>query len=175
METISFFKRLLSLVLLVFLQVLMLNRINLFGYVTPILYIMMILKLDSGMSRGSILLWGFFIGLSVDIFSNTLGMHAAAATLLAMLQPALIKLFITVDRRDIVKPSLLTMSKGQFFGYILLASFIHHSIYFLLRTFSLDDWAILIAKVVFSSLLTTLLIFVLELSLGKQENRKIKL
>ena len=83
METISFFKRLLSLVLLVLLQVLMLNRINLFGYVTPILYIMMILKLDSGMSRGSILLWGFFIGLSVDIFSNTLGMHAAAATLLA--------------------------------------------------------------------------------------------
>lgn len=175
METISFFKRLLSLVLLVLLQVLILNRINLFGYVTPILYIMLILKFDSGMSRGSILLWGFFIGLSVDIFSNTLGMHAAAATLLAMLQPTLIKLFITVDRRDIVKPSLMTMLKGQFFGYILLASFIHHSIYFLLRTFSLDDWAILIAKVVFSSLLTTVLIFVLELSFGKQENRRIKL
>ncbi len=174
METISFFKRLLSLTLLVLLQVLVLNRINLFGYVTPILYIIMILKFDSGMSRGSILLWGFFLGLFVDIFSNTLGMHAAATTLLAMLQPLLIKLFITIDRRDIVTPSLISMSKGQFFGYILLATCIHHSMYFLLRTFSLDDWIMLIAKVVFSSILTTVLIFVLELSLGKQENRSIK-
>lgn len=175
METISFFKRLLSLVLLVFVQVVVLNRINLFGYVTPILYIMMILGFDSGMSRGSILIWGFFLGLSVDVFSNTFGMHAAATTLLAMVQPALIKLFIMVDRREVVKPSLMTMSKGQFFGYILFAAFIHHSIYFLLRTFSLDDWTILIAKVVFSSILTTVLIFVLKFSFGKQENRRTKL
>ena len=55
---------------LVLLQVLVLNYIHIAGYATPFLYIYFILKLDTGVSRNELMLWGFFLGLCVDIFST---------------------------------------------------------------------------------------------------------
>ena len=96
METVSFMRRLLTLFLLAMLQVLFLNRIALFGYVTPLFYIWMIVRFDSSMRRWAILLWSFFLGLVIDMFSGTPGLNAASVTLLAMFQPGLVKLFVQV-------------------------------------------------------------------------------
>lgn len=58
---------------LVLLQVLILNSVHIAGYATPFLYIYFILKFSSGTSRNELMLWAFFFGLTIDIFSDTPG------------------------------------------------------------------------------------------------------
>ena len=154
--------RLFQMIGLVLLQVLILNRICLFGYVTPLFYIWMIIRFDSSMKRYSVLLWAFFLGLFIDLFCGTPGLNAASATLLAMLQPALVKLFVPLDRHDVVVPCSAVMGGRPFAGYLLLLTTIHHTVYFILRSIPLGDWTVLVLKVVFSTLLTFVLMLVTE-------------
>ena len=71
---------------LVLLQVLILNNVHIAGYATPFLYIYLILKFESDVPRNALMLWAFFLGLAVDILSDTPGMNAAATVLLAFLR-----------------------------------------------------------------------------------------
>lgn len=172
METVSFIKRLGTLIGLAALQILVLNRICLFGYVTPLLYIWMILRFDSSMSRNSVLLWSFFLGLAIDLSTATPGLNTAAATLLGMMQPGLVQLFATHDRHDVLVPGVASMGVGPFSEYLILATVIHHSVYFLLRSIPLGDWSALAAKVVFSALLTFVFMLVIGLSSRNSANRR---
>ena len=54
---------------LVLLQVLILNNVHIAGYATPFLYIYVILKFETETSRNALMLWAFFLGLTVDSFS----------------------------------------------------------------------------------------------------------
>lgn len=162
MDKGSFVRRLFALLGLVLLQVLFLNRISLFGYVTPLFYIWMIIRFDSSMKRSAILLWAFFLGLLIDMFSGTPGLNAASATLLAMFQPGILKLFVPLDRHDALLPCSASMGGRQFAGYLLLMTVLHHTVYFILRSIPLGDWTVLALKVVFSTLLTFVLMLVTE-------------
>lgn len=162
MDKGSFIRRLFSLIGLVLLQVFFLNRICLFGYVTPLFYIWLIIRFDSSMKRYSTLLWAFFMGLIIDMFSGTPGLNAASATLLAMFQPGILKLFVPLDRHDVLVPGAASMGGRPFAGYILLMTVLHHSVYFILRSIPLNDWTMLVLKVVFSTLLTFILMLVTE-------------
>ena len=158
----TFIHRLSALIGLTLLQVLFLNRICLFGYVTPLFYIWMIIRFDSSMKRYSTLLWAFFLGLFIDLFSGTPGLNAASATLLAMFQPGFVKLFVSLDRHDVLVPGAASMGGRQFAGYLLLMTLLHHTVYFILRSIPLGDWTVLVLKVVFSTLLTFVFMLVTE-------------
>ncbi|MBO4724232.1 MAG: rod shape-determining protein MreD [Bacteroidaceae bacterium] len=162
MEQRSFMNRLFTLIGLVLLQVLILNRICLFGYVTPLFYIWMIVRFDSFMKRSGVLLWAFFLGLFIDMFSGTPGLNAASATLLAMFQPGIVKLFVSLDRHDVMIPSSASMGGRPFAGYLLLMTTLHHTVYFILRSIPLGDWTVLVLKIVFSTILTFILMLVTE-------------
>lgn len=161
MDTILFVRRLLILILLVAFQVLILNRIVLFGYVTPLFYLWMIARFDTAMSRVSMLLWSFFLGLAIDLASGTPGLNASCATLLGMLQPGFVKLFVSTERHEMIVPGTASMGRG-FIGYLLLLTGLHHTIYFFLRSIPLGDWTALILKIVFSTLLTLIFMLVTE-------------
>ena len=90
---------------LVLLQVLILNNVHIAGYATPFLYIYVILKFETETSRNALMLWAFFLGLTVDIFSDTLGMNAAATVVLAFSRPALLQLFVPRDIMHCCCPS----------------------------------------------------------------------
>lgn len=68
---------------LVLAQVLVFNRLYLFNIAIPLAFIYFIMRLPVTMSLMWVLTLSFFTGLSVDIFSDTLGMNALACTLLA--------------------------------------------------------------------------------------------
>ena len=161
METASFIRRLGTLLLLAFFQVLFLNRIALFGYVTPLFYIWMIARFDSSMKRSGVLLWSFFLGLTIDMFSGTPGLNAASATLLAMFQPGIMKLFVSSERHEYVVPCSAVMGRS-FMGYLLLLVTLHHTVYFILLSIPLGDWTVLVLKIVFSILLTFIFMLVTE-------------
>jgi len=172
MDNGSFIRRLFLLIGLVLLQVLFLNRICLFGYVTPLFYIWMIVRFDSSMKRSGILLWAFFMGLLIDIFSGTPGLNAASATFLAMLQPGIVKLFVSLDRHDVLIPCSASMGGRQFAGYLLLMTVLHHTVYFILRSIPLGDWTVLVLKIVFSTLLTFIFMLVTEYVTGASGSKR---
>jgi len=159
---ITFFKRFCWFWVLVFTQALILNNVHFFGYATPFLYIYLLLKFDANMSRYSLLMWGFALGLAIDIFSNTPGLNAASATLLAFVRPTLLKLFAPRDSADDFSPGIHSMSLGPFMRYVSAASLIHQTALILLLTFSFAHPLTMLLKVVSGALFTTLCIWAIE-------------
>ena len=90
---------------LVLVQVLILNKIHILGFITPFLYIYFLLKLPTGISRYLLLLLGFILGIKIDVFSNTPGINAAACVFLAFVRPTFLRLFTPRDMLDSIVPS----------------------------------------------------------------------
>ena len=158
----TFMRRFGTFVFVALMQILFLNRISLFGYVTPLFYIWLIVRFDSYMKRTGMLLWAFSLGLVLDMFSGTPGLNAASATFLAMVQPGIVKVFVQTERYEQLIPSSATMGSRPFAGYLLLMTVLHHTTYFLLRSIPLGDWSVLVLKVIFSTLLTFIFMIVAE-------------
>lgn len=159
---ITFIKRLGWFWLLVFVQALILNNVHFFGYATPFLYVYLILTFDANMSRYTLLLWGFALGLAVDVFSNTPGANAAATTLLAFSRPSLLPLFTPRDSAEDFSPGIQSMGTSAFIRYITFALLIHQTALMLLLTFSFAQPSVLLLKVISSTFITGICILGIE-------------
>ena len=107
-------------IVLALLQVLVLNNIHYLRLATPFVYLYCLLKMPVGVSRSRMLFISFFIGLAIDIFSNTQGMHASACILAGFLREPLIRLLQGEDLPVGVYPSFYTFGHKGFFLYVLL-------------------------------------------------------
>ena len=146
---------------LVLLQVLLLNNIQIAGVINPFLYIYFIIALPIHTNRISLVFIGFALGLVIDVFSNTWGIHAMATTLIAFLRPYIFRVVSTQEELDKVMPRCRTMG-ANYVKYIVLMVFIHHLFLFLLEAFSFQYFWIVFVKTLVSSLITIILIFTLE-------------
>ncbi len=147
---------------LTLLQVLILNNVSILGFATPFLYIYFILKLGSNISRNELMLWSFFLGLLIDIFSDTPGMNAAASVFAAFVRPAILRAFTPRDNFDAFIPSFRTIGLSAFFKYISVMVLLHHTFLLTVESFSLHAIHILLLKIISSTLLTILCISALE-------------
>ncbi len=147
---------------LVLLQVLILNNVHIAGYATPFLYIYLILKFESDTPRNALMLWAFFLGLAVDIFSDTPGMNAAATVLLAFLRPAFLRLFVPRDTLDTLVPAIRTMGILPFLKYLVVSVLVHHGLLLTLEFFSFVHIATLLLRIAASALLTVTCIMAVE-------------
>ena len=147
---------------LVLLQVLILNNVHIAGYATPFLYVYFILKFASGTSRNELMLWAFFLGLTVDVFSDTPGMNAAATVLLAFLRPIFLRLFVPRDTLDTLIPAVRTMGIFPFLKYLVICVLVHHGMLLTLEFFSFAHIGTLLLRVVTSTLLTVTCIMAVE-------------
>ena len=147
---------------MVLLQVLILNNVHIAGYATPFLYIYLILKFESDTPRNALMLWAFFLGLAVDIFSDTPGMNAAATVLLAFLRPAFLRLFVPRDTLDTLVPAIRTMGILPILKYLVVSVLVHHGLLLTLEFFSFVHIATLLLRIAASALLTVTCIMAVE-------------
>lgn len=147
---------------LVLLQVLILNNVHIAGYATPFLYIYMILKFESDVPRNALMLWAFFLGLAVDVFSDTPGMNAAATVLLAFLRPSLLRLFTPRDNPDSFIPSFKTMGISPFLKYTTASVFVHSLALLSIEFFSFTSIWLLLLRVLLCTILTVTCIIAIE-------------
>lgn len=145
-------------ILLVLLQVLVLNNIQFLGYLNPYLYILFVLSLPVLTPRGLSLFLAFAIGLTIDAFSNTMGMHAFATVLAAFLRNPVIKLFTSLEDGNNPTPSFHTFGVSAYVKYVVFIVFLHHITLFLLESFTLAAFGFIAAKIALSSFVTILLI-----------------
>lgn len=147
---------------LVLLQALILNNVHIAGFATPFLYVYFILKFDSGTSRNEMMLWGFCMGLAIDIFSNTPGMNAAATVMLAFVRPVFLNLFTPRDNPDSLVPSFKSMGVSPFLKFLVVSVFTHHLMLLTLEFFSFTSIPQLLLRVVSSTVLTVTCIMAVE-------------
>jgi len=160
---IEFFHQLLRFVVLVLLQVLVLNNLQLPGVFNPYIYPLFLLLLPLRMPLWLLLLLGFLSGLTLDLFSNTMGMHAAASVLLCFMRPQVLKLIEPsggYEQTD--KPTLSHMGFRWFATYAAILLVIHHLFFFFLETLEFGQVGFMLLKIILSTALSLLLIFLIE-------------
>jgi rod shape-determining protein MreD len=145
-------------VILVIVQVLVLNQVQFSGYISPFIYILFIMLLPVSAPRYVLLLTGFLIGLAVDIFSNSLGMHAAATTFIAFIRPFIIRSISNRDEDRLDYPGLKQNSFTWFLSYTIFMVFSHHLIFFFLEFFTFTNLLTTLFRVVLSSVFSVITI-----------------
>jgi len=153
--------------LLVLFQVLVLNNIQFLGYINPYVYILFILALPVRTPRWFSLLLAFGLGLTLDMFSNTGGMHAFATVMVAFLRDGTIKLFTAIDEGNNPTPSFHSFGVSAYVKYVVMLVFVHHTTLFIMESFSLMHFWLMLAKILLSTFVTVLLILGIQ-SLNKK-------
>jgi rod shape-determining protein MreD len=151
-------------VVLILVQVLVLNHIQFLGFINPYIYILFILSQPAKQATWLTLLLAFAMGLVVDTFSNTPGMHSFALVFVAFARKGIIKLFATIDDNFNPVPSFHSFGAAAYIKYIVVAVFIHHALLFFLESFSLDYFWIVSLKTILSSLVTIILILGIKIT-----------
>jgi hypothetical protein len=156
-------KQILRFIGLVAIQVFILNNIQLNGYINPYLYIYFILLLPFETPKWLLLVSAFVLGLSIDLFSGTIGLHAAATVFMAYTRPGV--LYIISSRREYepgILPSISDLGFPWFFSYSALLIILHHFFFFFLEAFIITEFWSVFFRVVISSAFTLLLVIITQ-------------
>ena len=146
---------------LVLAQVLVLNQVQFSGYINPYVYVLFILLLPISIPQYALLFLGFFMGLTIDVFMNTPGMHTSATVFIAFIRPFILNMISSreMDKSDF--PGLKQYGFTWFLYYAGIMVVSHHFFYFYIELFSFSGFFITFLRSLASSIFT---IFIIVLS-----------
>ncbi len=144
---------------LLLLQALVFNHLNLFGYLNPMIYIAAVFLFPIRKNINALLIFSFLLGLSVDFFSDSGGINAAATLFIAFIKLPLLKTILRKSDFDYFLFNLRTIAFSKAFVFISTLTIIHHFIVFSLAYFSLNDFMSIISNTLFTSIFSILIIF----------------
>lgn len=151
-------KYIIQFIVLILIQVLILDHILFLGYINPYLYILFVLGLPINLNRTYVLLLGFALGLCIDLFNDTGGVHAASTLTIAYLRPFILRLSFGIS----YDYNTLNLNKTDFkeqFLYVVIMVFIHHLLMFSLEYFSINYTIEILKNTLLSGIFSSLLIF----------------
>ncbi len=154
---------------LVLIQVLIINNIQVtYLEVAPTIFILFVLLLPFETPRWVLLLSAFFIGITTDIFSDSLGLNAGAAVFSAFLRPLILR-FISL--RDGYEIGTLPTFKYYGFSWVLKYTFIlvfaFNIFYYFAEAFSFNNVFTIFLKIIIGTLFTTSIIVISQLLFKK--------
>lgn len=162
----------LRFIALIATQVFLLKNIGFYNLSTPYIYILFIMLLPFGIPNWLLFLLAFGTGLTVDVFYDTLGLNAAACSVLAFVRIIYISLTVQRDGFDNEPdPSLGIMGFRWFVFYAIILTFFHHLILFTFESFRFSELGYTLIRVVSSSLFTVFLILVTEFAFFRKKTR----
>lgn len=160
----SIFRFILGPVLLVLLQVLVLNHIHLFNRFTPQFYLLIILLLPFETPRWTLLFYGFFLGLTIDVFTDSLGLHTIATVFAAYVRYFILQV---LSPRDGFEPGTLprasTFGFPWFIKYALSITLLHHTALYIFEVFDITEFGTIVFYTIVSTLFTTLTLVISQL------------
>ena len=160
--SLDLLKRLWLFVALCVAQILILNHIHLFGVAIPLLYVYFVITFHRSTPKWAILLWSFALGLAIDVFSNTPGLAAGSLTLIAIIQPYLLELFVPRDSIDELEVSVKVLGWGNFISFSAVLILIFCLAFFAVEAFTFYNWVHWLICAGSSAVLTLILILAIE-------------
>ena len=155
--------------LLLTAQIVIFNNIDLFGYINPFPYILFIILFPVNGNKQLLIVTSFLLGITMDLFSNSGGVHATASLILAYLRPSIFKFSfgLSYEYQTIKINDSLTPER---FSFLLLSVVIHQFTLFILEVFQISSlWDILIRTII--GTLFTLLICIVLIYIFKPSKR----
>ena len=154
------FMNIFRFILLLLVQIIIFNNMNFLGYVSPFPYILFIILYPVNGNKYGLLLASFLLGITLDIFSNSGGIHAAASIVLAYYRPYIFKFsfgvsyeYQTVKLNDVLTP--------ERFSFILISVLIHHIILFILETFQISFFWDTLVRIILSTVFTIIICIII--------------
>jgi len=163
-----------SFILLVFVQVFVLNNIQFSGYINPYIYVLYILLLPFETPKWFLLIIAFVLGLTVDLFSSTVGMHSSATVLMAFFRPYVLKVISPRDGYESeTLPRLRYYGINWFLKYSVILIFIHHFFLFYIEVFRFTHFFATFARVILSSIFTIILVLISQYFYRRDTRRSV--
>jgi rod shape-determining protein MreD len=160
-------------IFLVFLQVFLLKNITMYDLSTPYLYILFILLLPFNIPNVLLFVLAFIMGLTIDAFYDTPGLHAAACVLLAFVRILFISITVQKEGFDNEpEPTLSIMGLRWFLTYAVVLTLFHHFFLFSLEAFKISELQYTIGRVILSTLFTVFLMLISGLLFFRRKERK---
>ncbi len=152
-------------ILLLAAQVIIFNNMDFLGFISPFPYILFIMLYPVDGNKSGLLAAAFMLGIIMDMFCDSGGVHAAACLILANFRPAIFKFsfglsyeYQTIKINDVLTP--------ERFSFILLSVVIHHFTLFVLEVFSFGNlWEIFlrtICSTIFTIILCIVIIYIFK-------------
>jgi hypothetical protein len=153
-------------------QVFLLKNIGYYNLSVPYLYILFILVLPFGISNSLLFLLAFFTGLTIDFYYDSLGLNAAACTIMAFVRIIFINLTVQRDGFDNEpEPRLGIMGFQWFIFYAFILTSSHHFILFTFENFKFSEFGYTLLRILLSTLFTVSLILITEFAFFQKKAR----
>ena len=147
----SNFKFLLHLLALLVLQLGIFDHLQLHSYVYINIYILAIYILPYRWSQSSILVFGFLLGLLIDLMNHTMGIHAMATTFLAYIRPRLLLLTSNMEQLDDIHGKQKLGELRWFLKYALVSTFLFNVVMIFFEVFSFQNLMITLLRILCST------------------------
>ncbi len=160
--------------ILVLAQVIVFNHICLFNVAVPLVFIYLLVRLPITLSVNWMLTIGFFLGLTVDIFSDTYGMNTLACTIEAMMRKPILRLYVPREE-DLTRPepSMYSLGTATYLKYLLTLTLLYCSLIFLIEAFTLFNPVRLLLRIVFSTILSMALMIGIDSFMTPQSEKRL--
>ena len=144
----------------VLLQALIFNQFNLFGFINPMVYLYFIILYPINSNRLYFIAICFFLGLTMDMFAASGGVHAAACTFIAWFRLYLLKYTFGVSFHH--KSLRIEQAPiNLLFSYVLLITIIHHLIVFWVEAFTVAHILLILKQTLFTGIASFIFLLVL--------------
>ena len=155
------------IVLIFIAQVLIFKQITFslqgFAYIHFIIYPMAVLLMPVKTSRSILMALGFLLGIALDLFYDSPGIHAASLVFTAYIRNIIIAFLEPFDGYNIDDvPTLKRMGTGWFVSYVSVALIIHIFVYFSIEAFSFVFFFEIFLNTIFSFIVSLILVMVLQ-------------
>ncbi len=152
-------RNIIRIIILVLLQLFVFNNFQLSGYINPYIYILFIILLPFETPGWLLLISGFFLGITMDVFSGTMGMHTSATLFMAFLRPFLLQIISPRDGYEAGSfPRIYYYGFTWFLKYSIALIFAHHFVLFYLEVFQFSYFFDTFLRVIMSTIFSVTLI-----------------
>lgn len=159
--------------ILLFVQVLLIKNIDLGRFINPFIYVLFIVALPFETPKPILLFAAFAMGLAVDMFYDTLGMHAAASVFMAFCRPRVFKFFAPREGYEAgTQPTIRYMGNAWFISSAGLLIFLHHLLLFYMEVFRFSEFFATFFRVIMSSIFTIGLCLLSQYLVGRKRTNE---
>ncbi|WP_420317146.1 Rod shape-determining protein MreD [Ekhidna sp.] len=170
MTRVNIKEQIVNLILLLLVQLPLVHRITLFNQAYSFFYVGFLLLLPRTLGRSYLMVIGFFSGLLVDAFTDTPGIHASASVFIMFIRSFWLNI-INDDLDELTNLNIESLKKAGFVFYIFPLVFIHHFIIFFVENGGFHLFGMVIGKVFFSAIFSSVVIFAINFAITPKRRR----
>ncbi len=134
-------------------QVLVFNHLNILGSINPMVYILFLFWYPVQENRTALIAISFLLGFAVDLFSDTMAIHAAATLTTAFFRYPIMRFVFGVNL-EFQNFRISRSTRVQQYSFLALLIGVHHLAFFVLEIFSLSNLLLILVRVILTGIST---------------------